>query len=318
MHTDICGLFPTATLHGKHYFIVFLDDHTHLIKIQLLATRDQVLDTWKIVSACWENKFGHRVAALQSDNGGEYVGVEFEHYLQEQGVEHRKSVPYAHQQNSCAERAICTLEGCALAVLMQAQLSAGYYGEAVLYIAYLWNLSPSHALPESKMPFKILHNKKPNLSHLHVFGVRCLTCIPIKLHTKNSPHSREAIFLGYPDAVKGWCLHDVCMGTFFNVHDVIFNEGSVLHPCDGSEALRSVPPAPKVSSLLAVSTSLGSGGVISEEPAHLPIVDDTSLGLVLPPSDPVPAKDQPGPCHSAWNHTLTEKGAEYAVEMCHQ
>ena len=39
----------------KLYFVVFLDDHTHIINVQLLASKDQALDAWKIVKALWEN-----------------------------------------------------------------------------------------------------------------------------------------------------------------------------------------------------------------------------------------------------------------------
>ncbi|KAG2031882.1 hypothetical protein BDR03DRAFT_1027740, partial [Suillus americanus] len=28
IHSDVCGPIPTLTTHGKHYFIVFLDDHS--------------------------------------------------------------------------------------------------------------------------------------------------------------------------------------------------------------------------------------------------------------------------------------------------
>ena len=87
VHSDICGPFPTSTVHGKQYFILFLDDHTHVLNIQLLATRDQVFEAWKIIQARWENKFSQRVITLQMDNGGEYVSEEFERYLCKRGVE---------------------------------------------------------------------------------------------------------------------------------------------------------------------------------------------------------------------------------------
>ena len=204
-------------------------------------------------------------------------------------------------------------------MLTQAWLLARYYGEAILYIAYLWNLSPSHPLPESKTPFEILHNKKSDLLHLCVFSTHCFACIPIELHTKNHPHFCVAIFLGYPDAIKGWHLHNIQTGTFFNAHDVIFNEGSVLHSQDESEVLQSIPPAPKVSSSPAVGISLGSGGVTSEEPTlSLLVINELSSSTKLSPSNPAPVEDQPGPCHSTQNCTLTEKGAKYAAEMCNQ
>ncbi|KAG2036898.1 hypothetical protein BDR03DRAFT_865094, partial [Suillus americanus] len=28
VHSDLCGPFPIATPHGKHHFVIFLDDHS--------------------------------------------------------------------------------------------------------------------------------------------------------------------------------------------------------------------------------------------------------------------------------------------------
>ena len=44
IHSDLCSLFPVRTPHAKLYFIVFLDDHSHLLNIQLLTSKDQALD----------------------------------------------------------------------------------------------------------------------------------------------------------------------------------------------------------------------------------------------------------------------------------
>jgi hypothetical protein len=112
----------------------------------------------------------------------------------------------------------------------------------MLYAAYLWSVSPSRVLPQHRTPFEMLHGKKLDLSHLRVFGARCFAQIPPELRPKNGPHSREAIFVGYPDGVKGWRLRDVRSGFFFNSWDVIFDEGSVLRPHDNSESLRITPP----------------------------------------------------------------------------
>lgn len=34
-----------------------------------------------------------KISALQTDNGGEYTGINFESYLREKGILHRKTVP---------------------------------------------------------------------------------------------------------------------------------------------------------------------------------------------------------------------------------
>lgn len=51
VHSDVCGPIPTVTPHGKHYFVIFLDDHTHALDLQLLASKDQALDAWRTLRA---------------------------------------------------------------------------------------------------------------------------------------------------------------------------------------------------------------------------------------------------------------------------
>ncbi|KIJ15726.1 hypothetical protein PAXINDRAFT_48617, partial [Paxillus involutus ATCC 200175] len=73
-------------------------------------------------------------------------------------------------------------------------------------------------------PFEVLYGHKPDLSHLRIFGSQCFAWIPPEQQIKNGPHSREAIFMGYPDGVKGWRLRDAQLGSFFNSQDVIFDK----------------------------------------------------------------------------------------------
>jgi hypothetical protein len=51
IHSDVCGHIPTITLHGKQYFVIFLDDHTHALDLQLLASKDQALEAWRTLRA---------------------------------------------------------------------------------------------------------------------------------------------------------------------------------------------------------------------------------------------------------------------------
>ena len=46
VHSDLCRPFPVQTPHAKLYFTIFLDNHTHLINVQPLSTKDQALDAW--------------------------------------------------------------------------------------------------------------------------------------------------------------------------------------------------------------------------------------------------------------------------------
>lgn len=106
VHSDLCGPFPIQTPHTKLYFIVFLDNHMHLVNVQLLATKNQVLDAWQIIKDLWENHVEHRVKVFRSDNGGEFLSMVFTKVLEEAGIEQQLAAPYTHQQNGKAEQAI--------------------------------------------------------------------------------------------------------------------------------------------------------------------------------------------------------------------
>jgi transposase InsO family protein len=92
-----------VTPHSKRYFIVFLDDHTHILNIQLLASKDQALSAWTMVRAKWENLSGLHIKIFRSDNGGEFINDAFTQALESAGIERQRSAPYAHQQNGKAE-----------------------------------------------------------------------------------------------------------------------------------------------------------------------------------------------------------------------
>ena len=96
VHSDVCGPFPVRTPHGKLYFIVFLDNYTHLVNVQLLTSKDQALKAWKIVRALWENHAEHKVKAFHSDNDEEFLSSAFKQNLQNTGIYHELSSPYVN------------------------------------------------------------------------------------------------------------------------------------------------------------------------------------------------------------------------------
>jgi hypothetical protein len=238
IHSDLCGPFPIVTPHGKYHFVIFLDDHSNLLNLQLLATKDQALEAWRTVKTRWENHLERKVKVFRSDNGGEFVNAAFTKALQDAGIERQLSAPYAHQQNGKAERAMRTIEGRLFALLETAQLPANLWGEAALTVCYLWNRSESRALKPGTTPYEIVNGKQPDLSHLRVFGSHCFARIPTEVQSKLGPHSRRAIFMGYPDGTKGYRLRDMVTGAFFIARDVIFNENlpSVTHAHDSEES----------------------------------------------------------------------------------
>lgn len=122
IYSDLCGPIPVITPHSKHYFIIFLDDYTQILNVQLLTSKDQALSAWTMVQAKWENLSRLQVKVFCSDNGGEFMNDTFMMALESAGIKQQCSVPYTHQQNGKAKHVMHTIEGCMYTMLDHACL----------------------------------------------------------------------------------------------------------------------------------------------------------------------------------------------------
>ena len=108
IHSDLKS-FPIDSYHKYRYIIIFFDDYTSSIWTVNLYTKDAAITATKHFVALVENRFDTRVVQWMSDAGGEYKSSAFLSFLKEKGIEILQSIPYAHQQNRRAERAIQTI-----------------------------------------------------------------------------------------------------------------------------------------------------------------------------------------------------------------
>ena len=268
---DICGPFPVHTPHGKLYFIVFLDGKGKFNDLHNLATRDQAIDAWHITKNKWELQLGRRVKFFRADGAGE-LGAPFLKHLQEAGIQRQLTVAHAHQQAGEIERLMRTLQGRILAMLTWARLPLTYWGEAALTASYLHNRALQSSLPPDVTPYEMYHNRKPNVSHLRVFGARAFAHVPLELQTKLGVKSRECLFMGYVPGQKGYRLRDVATGTFFSATAVIFDENSPYKPLHDisptSAPLDAGEPIPQLRNHDAILVDYGDPSRRSSRPRH--------------------------------------------------
>ena len=118
------------------------------------------------------------ISTLRTDNGGEYVSKEFEEFLKSKGIRHKLTVPYSPAQNGIAERLNRTLMESARTMIRFAKIPDSYWGEAVATAAYIRNRVPTSAFKERVSPYEKWYQRKPDLSHLRVFGCVAYAHIP--------------------------------------------------------------------------------------------------------------------------------------------
>ena len=125
---------------------------------------------------------------IRTDNGGEFTSTEFEHYLREEGIKHKYTIPKTLQQNGVSERMNRTLVEAVRSMLVDAKLPHRLWAEALSTAAYLVNRSHTKALGD-KTPFEAWYGKKPSVEPPGVLH----TCMWRKTRGRNSiPGLRNA------------------------------------------------------------------------------------------------------------------------------
>jgi transposase InsO family protein len=119
---------------------------------------------------------GHKMKVLRSDNGGEFVSKKFDAFLAECGIQRQTSAPYSPQQNTVAERANITIMECARSMISAQGLEPKFWGEAVDTTVYIKNRCPTKALDSN--PQEAWSGRKPDVSHLKVFGYKAFAHVP--------------------------------------------------------------------------------------------------------------------------------------------
>ena len=96
--------------------------------------------------------------------------------------------------------------------------------EAVATAAYVRNRMPTAAFRGSITPYQQWYGRKPNISHLKVFGCMAYALIPDVQRKKLDKKAEKFRFIGYCNESKGYRLIDEKTKKVYKRRDVIFSE----------------------------------------------------------------------------------------------
>ena len=103
MHSGFWGPAPVETRGGKRYYITFTDYKTCLTHLYLLRKKDEAFNSYKEYEAWADTQLSAKIKTLHSDQGGEYKGKEFIHYLKSKCTTSKFTVHDTPQHNGVAE-----------------------------------------------------------------------------------------------------------------------------------------------------------------------------------------------------------------------
>jgi transposase InsO family protein len=97
VHGDLCGLVTPATPEGRCYFLLLVDDPSCYMWVMVPGSKGEAANAIRHMQAAVEVECGHKLHVLHTDNGGEFMVVEFASYCADEGVQRHYSTPYSPQ-----------------------------------------------------------------------------------------------------------------------------------------------------------------------------------------------------------------------------
>jgi hypothetical protein len=220
---DLFGPIAYISIGGNKYGLVIVDDYTRFTWVFFLHDKSETQGVLKKFLRRAQNEFNLRIKKIRSDNGSEFKNTQVDNYLDEEGIKHEFSAPYAPQQNGVAERKNRTLIEMARTMLDEYKTSDRFWAEAVNTACHAINRLYLHRLLK-KTSYELLTGNKPNVSYFRVFGSKCYILNKKAKNSKFAPKAMEGFLLGYDSNSRAYRVFNKISGCVEISCDVVFDE----------------------------------------------------------------------------------------------
>ncbi|GKB78849.1 retrovirus-related pol polyprotein from transposon TNT 1-94, partial [Tanacetum coccineum] len=213
---DLCGQMRVASVNGKKYTLIIVDDYSRFTWVKCLRSKDEapyfIIKFLKMIQL----RLKAPVRRIRTDNGTEFVNQTLREYYEKVGISHETYVARSPQQNGVVERRNRTLIEATHTMLIYAKAPLFLWAEAVATACYTQNRSIIH-LHHGKTPYELLHDKLLDLSFFYVFGALCYPTNDSKnlgkLQPKVDIYFDELTVMASKHSSSGPVLHEITPAT---------------------------------------------------------------------------------------------------------
>nr|GEY79014.1 retrovirus-related Pol polyprotein from transposon TNT 1-94 [Tanacetum cinerariifolium] len=163
LHMDLCGPMRIASINGKRYVLVIVDDYSRYTWVHFLRSKDKAPDViikfLKRITVLLQSP----VIIIRTDNGTEFKNQVLEEYFDTVGISHQMYFVRTPQQNGVVERRNRTLVEAARTMLIFSRASLFLWAEAIATACFTQNRSIIHRR-FNKTPYELINGRKPDIS----------------------------------------------------------------------------------------------------------------------------------------------------------
>ncbi|WVZ58439.1 hypothetical protein U9M48_008715 [Paspalum notatum var. saurae] len=195
LHMDTVGPARVASVSGKWYVLVVVDDFSRFSWVFFMEFKDEAFGFVRDLVLRLRNESHKAMRAIRSDNGGEFRNSRFENFCRDLGLEHQFSSPYTPPQNGVVERNNRTLVEMAWTMLDEHRIPRRFWAKAVNTAYYIANRIFLRAFL-GKTSYELRFGRQHSVRHL------CF--VPKKARHLDKFESRclDGIFLGYTSSSR--------------------------------------------------------------------------------------------------------------------
>ncbi|GKC12545.1 retrovirus-related pol polyprotein from transposon TNT 1-94 [Tanacetum coccineum] len=128
LHMDLCVPMRVASINGKRYILVIVDDYSRFTWVRFLRTKDEALEAIIKCIKCIKNiqvRLNAIVRNVRTDNGTEFVNQTLRKFYENVSISHQTSVARTPQQNGIALKTWFQIYG----FLLKLPMINMHYGE---------------------------------------------------------------------------------------------------------------------------------------------------------------------------------------------
>jgi len=200
VHSAISTPLSEPSRGGALFFGTFTEDFSGWTDVVILQKQSDLLFEYKKWLTKAQLHSRTKIKILRSDNGGKYVSDAFKALHDESGTTHQTTVPDTTQQNGAAERLIRVLVEMARTMMRHKDVDQDLRADAIKTAVYIKYRVIIGALPVRRTPHELWTGKKPDVSHMRMFGSTCWVVLH-KTHIDGelTDEAAKCFFLGYFD-----------------------------------------------------------------------------------------------------------------------
>nr|GEV80680.1 retrovirus-related Pol polyprotein from transposon TNT 1-94 [Tanacetum cinerariifolium] len=104
LHMDLCGPMRVASINGKKYILVIVDDYSRYTWTLFLRSKDETPEVLKEFLTMIQRNLQESVITVRTDKGTEFLNNTLNAFFKEEGIEHQTSTARTPEQNDVVER----------------------------------------------------------------------------------------------------------------------------------------------------------------------------------------------------------------------